>query len=139
MVEHRSEDAGARLLLVEPNRHAIDDLRGAFAGREFEWEFAVNVQTARRILKQRRMDVLVLDGQLDHVASGGVPALIGELKRGCPWLKVVVFNGVTDRAQQRRMRRLGADGYLSRKSDLSALIRCVRRVLGEAETSPPQQ
>jgi len=44
-------------------------------------------------------------------------------------MKVVIFNGITGKASQRRLRRMGADGYLSKRSGIEALERSARRLM----------
>ena len=123
--------SGRRLLLVEQDWHVIDELRMRFAEGGFECEVALDVRTAQAILGERRMDGVVVDAVAAPPSVSGVSRLVGRLKDACPGVKVVIFNGVADRATQRKMRRLGADGYLSKKSDLSAVERSVRRLLGQ--------
>lgn len=57
--------------------------------------------------------------------------LIGELKAIDPDMALVIFNGTKKKALQRKLRRLGAHGYLSEASDLPAVVRTVQRVLAE--------
>jgi len=121
-----------RLLLVEQRPHVIDELRDLFPSPEFECEVAMNVETAFDILTERRMDGVVLDAGNDSIPRGGVSGLISRFKEADKGMKVVIFNGVGRKATQRKLRRLGADGYLSKKSDLNAVSRSVRNALGVA-------
>jgi len=121
-----------RLLVVEHDAHVIDELREHFGGREFECEVAINVGTARRILAERRMDAIVLDATVESMPRGGVPRLLKDLRAAYPEMRIIVFNGVARKATQRRMRRLGAEGYLSRNSNTKALARSVRRIMDQA-------
>ena len=121
-----------RVLVVEQRPHVIDTLRNMLDLDRLECEVALNLQTAREILSERRMDAVVVDAKVDPPPQGGIPALIRELKQANSGMKVVIFNGTTRDATQRRMRRLGADGYLSTRSGPDALERSVRRLLGQA-------
>ena len=96
----------------------------------FECEVALNMETAWQVLDERRMDVIVVDAEDESIDIEDIPDLIPRLKEKDEEMKVVIFNGVSDKKTQRKMRRLGADGYLSEKSDLSAVVRSVRRVVG---------
>ncbi len=130
MMAASSEHPGRpRLLLLEQDRHIIDNLRDMFPGSEFECEMALDVQTALEIVLARHMDVVVVDSAISPAPAGGIRGLIRRIKAESPATRVVVFNGVTDKAVQRKMRRLGAYGYVSRASDLRAVERSVRRVL----------
>ena len=117
-----------RLLKQEHERHTIEGLRELFGERGFECEVALSLPTARRILRERRMDIAVLNSSVDDVDEID---LIGELRAKYPRMKLVVYQGVKDKTHQRRMRNLGADSYLSESSDLGALARAATRVLGK--------
>lgn len=120
---------GSRLLLVEQDPHVIDELRDHFSGPMFECEVALNIDTAWQVLKERQMDAIVIDAADESIDMDDIPEIIPELKEEDEEMKVVIFNGISNKKNQRKMRRLGADGYLSQKSDLSAVVRSVRRVL----------
>jgi len=120
---------GIRLLIVEHDRHTIEELRDLFAAEGLECEVALNLLTARRILRERRMDVCVVDASAEDFSQKDV---ILELKPKYPEMKLVIFNGVKDKTQQRQMRKLGADSYLSEGSDLAAVVRAVDRGLQRA-------
>ena len=125
--------AGSRLLFVEQDPHMIDTLRDLFTQRAFECEVALSIETAEAILAERRMNMVVVDATTDPLPRGGIPSLIQRLRAADGEMRIVVFNGVGRKATQRRMRRLGADGYLSKKSDLNAVARSVYRIMdGEA-------
>ena len=119
-----------RVLLVERDQHALDELRELLDGRRFEAEVALSVETGEEILAERRMDAVIVNGAMDAFPRGGVPALIRRLKEMDGGMKVVIFNGVARKSAQRRMRRLGADGYLGKGGDLKDVQRSVFRVLG---------
>ena len=121
------ETKPVRLLIVEDARHVIDDLRDAFTGSRFECEVALDIRTALDILAERHMDAVVVDARLVPAGRCAVPDLIGQLKSLAPLARVVIFNGVTSSVTQRRLRRLGADGYLSKNSDLASVERSIRR------------
>jgi DNA-binding NarL/FixJ family response regulator len=71
-----------------------------------------------------------VDAQSDCIEVEEIPELIPKLNDKDEEMKIVIFNGISDKKHQRRMRRRGADGYLSEKSDLGAVVRSVRRVAG---------
>lgn len=121
---------GSRLLIVEQDPHVIDELRDHFSGPMFECEVALNMETAWQVLDERKMDVIVVDAQSESVDVEEIPQLIPKLNEKDEDMKIVIFNGISDKKHQRRMRRRGADGYLSEKSDLGAVVRSVRRVVG---------
>jgi len=115
-----------RVLLVEQDRHGIDYLRDAFSEQGCECEVALDLSTARSILRVRKMDVVVLNAELPGYADEEV---IPEFRQTDPELHIIVYNGTGDKSRQRRYRRMGADSYLSKASDLSAVLRAVGKVL----------
>jgi DNA-binding NarL/FixJ family response regulator len=56
-------------------------------------------------------------------------SLIEQFKEACPPAGLVVYNGTCEKTEQRRLRRVGADSYMSEASDLSAVIRAIERVM----------
>jgi len=126
----REEVVRRRLLLVEQDRHNIDELRDAFAQQGYECEVALDLETARNILQERMMDLAVVNADLPEFDS---EAIIEEFKGDRPEMLLVVYNGVRDRTEQRRFRRMGADSYLSEASDLKAVVRAVVNVLQKVE------
>jgi DNA-binding NarL/FixJ family response regulator len=124
------ERARRRVLLVADDPHLIDELRRLLARPHFECEVALDVETAWRILNTRRMDAVVLDAMLEDLPEAGEGPLIRQIKEADPEVKLVVCKGACRKPLQRRMRRLGADGYVSRNSDPKAVVRSVERVIG---------
>jgi len=129
MVLSQRRRGPCRLLIVENDQHLIDQLRRLFASTPFECEVARSLRTAEAILAERRIDVVAVDATLESLPRGGVPVLIQGLKARAPSMKVVIFNGITGKASQRRLRRMGADGYLSKRCGLEALERSARRLM----------
>ncbi len=115
-----------RLLIVEADRHNLDDLRQAFMQEGHECEVALELDTALDILDVRRMHIAVVNTDLPAQED---EELVDMLKERAPKLRLVLYNGTTERARQRRLRRRGADAYLSEKSDIPAVIRAVERVI----------
>lgn len=114
-----------RLLIVEEDRRSYDELRSALMERGFECEVALNIKTARNIIAERRMAMLLVNTQLLDEPEEN---LIEELEEKAPNTRIVFYNGTTDKKRQRRLRRFGADSYLSTASDLGAVVRAVERV-----------
>jgi len=115
-----------RLLVLEENRHSIDELRDAFTQEGYECEVALDLATARTVLGGRLMDAAVINVSLTGINDEEVIREFKSLNRA---MSLVVYNGVKDRARQRRMRALGADSYLSAPSDLKAVEKAVKKVL----------
>ncbi len=126
MGRSREEVVQRRLLLVEEDRHSIDALRDVFSDWGLECEVTLEMDTARNILLNRMMDVVVVNAALSGLKE---ETLIKELRAGSAEMLIVVYNGTTNRARQRRLRRLGADSYLSKTSDLNAVVRAVQKLM----------
>jgi DNA-binding response OmpR family regulator len=125
MVASREEVVVRRLLLIEDQRHNIDDLRDAFAEEGYECEVALDFATARYILGERLMDLAVVNSNLADMPD---ERLIRELKTSNPDMVVVIYNGTATKVRQRKLRRLGADSYLSKASDVATIIRSVHNL-----------
>ena len=115
-----------RLLLLEGNRHSIDELRDVFTAGGYECEVALDLATARNVLNDRVMDVAVINASLPGINDEEV---IREFRGRNSEMSLVVYSGMKDRARQRRLRALGADSYLSTASDLKAVEKAVKKVL----------
>ncbi len=126
MSRRREEIVQRRLLLVEEDRHSIDALRDVFSDWGLECEVTLDMGTARNILLNRMMDVVVVNAALSGAKE---ETLIKDLRAGSAEMLIVVYNGTTNRARQRRLRRLGADSYLSKTSDLNAVVRAVQKLM----------
>ena len=121
----REEVVVRRLLLVEDERHNIDELRDAFAEDGYECEVALDFATARYILGERMMDLAVVNSNLADMPDD---RLIREMKASNPAMLLVIYNGRATKARQRKLRRLGADSYLSKASDTRTIMRAVHNL-----------
>lgn len=127
MAATREEVVLRRLLLLEQERHAIDELRDAFVEQGYECEVALEFPTVRRILENRMMDVAVINAKLTDLSD---EELVGELKSLNPNMSLVIYNGTATKPRQRALRRAGADSYLSKATDPRNIVRAVRRLTG---------
>jgi DNA-binding NtrC family response regulator len=122
----RSDPARRRLLIVDTNRRNFDELRDVFTRRGHECEVALDGATARSILAERTMDMVIINVE---AAGGDAEEFVVELKEADPDMALVLFNGTSGKTEQRRLRRLGASSCLSKASDLRAVVRAVDRAL----------
>jgi len=111
-----------RLLLVEEDRHSIDELRDLFTERGYECEGALDLATARSILNDRMMDLTAVNAALPGVND---EEIIREFHERDRTMSLVVYNGTSDKARQRKLRSMGADSYLSKAGDLKAVAKAV--------------
>jgi DNA-binding NtrC family response regulator len=115
-----------RLLLVEEDRHNIDELRDVFTERGYECEVALDLKTARNILTERMMDLTVVNAGIPDIND---EEIIREFRERDRSMSLVIYNGTKDKARQRKLRSMGAASYLSTTSDLKAVAKSVVRVL----------
>jgi len=115
-----------RLLIVEQNRHSFDELRDLLSALGHECEVTLDLDTALSILGERRIDLVVINAAICQMTD---EKLIGALKAGSSRTALVIYNGTSNKARQRRLRRLGAAAYLSKSSNLKAVARAAQRVL----------
>ena len=121
-----TEDAAhRRMLIVDEDRHNYDDIRDHFLDIGYECEVALDQDTALDILGERQMDLIALNAEM----SEDDEQMIERFKEACPGAGLVVYNGTCEKTEQRRLRRVGADSYMSEASDLSAVIRAIERVM----------
>ena len=118
--------ARMRLLILEEDRHNIDELRDFFSAQGCECEVALDLETARRILSERVMEIAAVNVQTARISEED---LIRDFRSRVPSLSLVLYNGTGKKSLQRRLRRLGADSCLSKKSDLESVVRAIARVL----------
>ena len=117
-----------RLLIIEENRRFYDDLREALVAQGAECEVALDFGTASGILAERRMDLAVVNTDL---TPGPDEELIRVLKARAPRMRLVLYHGTAPQKERRRLRRLGADSYLTGVRDPADILRAVERVLGK--------
>jgi len=122
----RDEATRCRLLIVDEDRRNFDELRDMFNDMGYECEVALDGETARSILDERLMDMVIVNAA---VAAGREEQLVRDFKQADPRMRVVLFNGTSKKTEQRRLRRLGAASCLSKASDLKAVVRAVERAL----------
>ncbi len=117
-----------RVLVVEHNRRSFDELRETLVDDGHECELVLDMDMARSVLAERRMDVAVINAQLIEQPE---QELVERLKEDSPHMRLVLYNGTAQRNARRRLRRRGVDSYLTQASDLGAAARSVRRVIRE--------
>jgi len=117
-----------RLLLLESDRRSFDELREALMRKGYECEVALDLETARRIVAERRMAAAALNVQ---VAAIPEEDLIAELRQRWPGMRLILYNGTAEKTRKRRLRRAGADSYLGPGADPAAVVRAIERVLAD--------
>ncbi len=120
-----------RILLVGRDKLQLNELSEHLDLPTVECESALDITTAEKALSCRCLDVMVLDSTLPTPPHRKkMKDTIEGLKSSFNTTKIVVFNGVSNRTLQRRIRRCGADGYLSSKNNMKRVAGSVRKLLG---------
>lgn len=117
-----------RVLIVEDDRRSFDELREALVQDGHECELVLDMEMARSVLQERRMDVALINAGLIERPE---QELVEQLKEDNPHMRLVLYNGTAERNARRRLRRRGVDSYLTESSDLAAAARAVQRVIRE--------
>jgi len=117
-----------RLLIVETDRHSFDEMRQAFVQQGHECEVALDMETALNILDERRMHIAVINTELAECED---EELVDMLQERAPGIRLALYNGTSDRARQRRLRRRGAESYLSVDRGIRAVVRAVQHIIDE--------
>ncbi len=125
-----------RVLIAGGDKCQLNELRENLTFSPIECESVVNLKTAKQVLKCRTMDVLVIDSMaiLDHQDQKEAEELLKGLKADFSDTQIVIYNGVRNRSLQRRLRRSGADGYLSDKNNMKNVAGSVLRLLRGADS-----
>jgi DNA-binding response OmpR family regulator len=115
-----------RVLVVESDHRAFDELRQGITGLGPECEVALDLETALAVLSERMMDMVVVNAGLAECTDA---ELLDRLSAGRRSMRVVVYAGKAPVEERRRLRRSGADSYLGPDKDLRAVLAAIARVL----------
>lgn len=97
---------------------------------------ATSLQTARRILEEEQVDLMLLDLTL---TEGSGQELLAEVRESHPSTAVVVVTGAADVATAVECMRLGAYDFLIKGSDTSRIPSTVRNALERQRTMQENQ
>lgn len=124
-----------RILLVGSDVCKINRIKDHLNASAVECELVIDMPTAMKILARRSMDVMVIDSMLESSDKQRMSRLLEGLKSSHRDVRIVIFNGVSDRTLQRQIRRRGADGYLSSKNSMKSVAGSVKRLLGLTDSA----
>jgi two-component system, NarL family, invasion response regulator UvrY len=86
---------------------------------------AGTAEEVRRLVREQRWDVVVLDISLP---GGSGMDLLGELRRECPDLRVLILTVYSEEQYAIRAIRAGAAGFLTKESAPDKLLEAVRKI-----------
>lgn len=121
-----SDLAKRRVLLLEPDRQRVDEFRDILERSGFETEVALNREVAIAVLAERKMDVILID---EGASDRGSSDLVQEFHLLDPGLAICIINGAMRKTEQRVIKRMGAQSYLSAPTDGDKALKAVCRVL----------
>ncbi len=114
-----------RVLVVDDEPEVTFALEVLFMGKGYEMLTALDGLQAMRLLRQKPVDLVVLDMKMPGV--NGVEVL-KYIRQSCPQTRVVVVTAY-DVQFQELVERLGVDAFLMKPFGVQALTRTVREVL----------
>ena len=117
-----------RILLIGNARGSVQELRKRLSSNGYECEVALDLETASSVVSERKMAAVVVDLDADGLTADAVLETFPgeECQEG-----LILFNGSSDSAVQRRYRRRGVDSYLSEKSGPDHVLRATDRAIGK--------
>ena len=113
-----------RVLIIDGDRRAVDQLQDQFERDGFEPEVALNGNVGLSIVGERRMNAAVLDATMGKEDDWN---LLRGLKNRDPSLPVVLING--PKGGSAVARRAGATRYVSSPVDPAKVISAVSQIV----------
>jgi DNA-binding response OmpR family regulator len=100
-----------KILLVEDDSFLIDIYKTKFKEAGFELEVAKDGQTALKMLKKIKPDLLLLDIVLPQISGWEI---LGEIRENSSFknLKVIILSNLGQKEEVEKGLKLGADKYL---------------------------
>ena len=116
----------ARVLIIEENRRIVGELHDRLVREGYETEVALNGEMGMAIIRDRDMDVAVVD---HHACGCEEWDLLRKLHRRVPGLPIVLINGPRRRGISRMARQAGATRFLRAPVNLSRVVDIIGTVL----------
>ena len=130
-----SQDGSTRILIADNDEDVLVALERALEDEGYETAVTVSGNGALEVLSQGVFDVLVLD---DHLSDGHCIQVLTQFQRhGRKPLVVVTYHQLPSLAEQKQMRSLGVNTWVSKRSH-TELVRTVAHLLHPLEQSTEQ-
>lgn len=108
-----------KLLIVEDDTTFASVLSKSMSRRGFTVYTAQNIEDARKLSSEQKLNFAILDLKLEH---GSSLLFIPELKTDQPNIKILVLTGYSSIATAVEAIKLGADNYLPKPASASEII-----------------
>ncbi len=116
----------ARILIVANDPQTMSDMQDPEVVRLHEIEIALNADMAKTILSERHMDVLAMDtacGTGEHVSQ------LKSVREEFPDLPIIAIGDKKTKVIERRIKQAGANYFITRPLESSAVTRTIGRAL----------
>lgn len=102
------------LIIIDGNRTTVDKLQEKFLRSGYEAEIALSGSVGLSIVEERRMSVAVLSAKMGHQEDW---QLVKRLKKSDPRLRLVLFDGPSNKVFFREARRMGVTRFVASPCD----------------------
>jgi DNA-binding NarL/FixJ family response regulator len=131
MQSHGAARAQAQILIVDDHaivRHGLVQLasQAPLGARCYE---ADSSAAALEVLRQRRVDLAIVDASLAGAAGVAGVELVARIKSQQPELPVLLLALLDDALSLERALRAGASGYVLKQESTETLLQAIRKVL----------
>lgn len=128
-----SEDLGdgrKRVLIVDDDEGALEELKEALGGNDFEVDVASSGFEAGRKIYGRKPDLILLDFRMPGIDGFLVCDILREDREtsDIPVIAVTVLNSEDD---IRRIKECGVKGYMEKPVNVEELLETVKNILGD--------
>lgn len=95
---------------------------------------ASTLQNAIESVKQNPIDIAIVDA---HFPDGNSLALLSEIKRIKPEIKILIFTGIDESVHSLRYLNAGADGFLSKMNEEEVIEQALKKMIYDGEYISP--
>lgn len=125
--------ARARILILEENRQIVDELRDNLELGGFETEVALNSQVAFTILEERKMDLAIVEDNIQAVDT------LKKLHELSPELPIVFLSEQKSKRYQSSLLKAGASAILELPLDKDLVLKKVEEIVEKPAAPPPKE
>jgi DNA-binding response OmpR family regulator len=115
-------------MVVEKDENILEAFKDFFKKEGYQMVGVTSPQEALKILKQRKIDLLIVDFDLDEF-SGSL--LLKKRNKIYPHIPLIVMTGLPERTQKRDLRALGVDYIFQKPLEIESIRMGFRAILGK--------
>ena len=117
-----------KILIVDDETATVFGLKALLENDDVEVLTAVNAQAAKKILREKHMDVVLSDIRLSGTLDAEGLDLLGFVKEKCKDTRVILMTGYGDPAIMQRAFDMGAAYYFEKPVELQILTRAIHEL-----------